>query len=317
MSAIPPSSSSTAAALSGSSTKKPKKQSVSGGFVSARIASLENKRLSDSSSLAPSRVRMAPPVAENEALIRDLIAQNAKLSKAFNLLKAKRNPELGVSPCMRNEIPSANYSAAMSQKDLADTKAFLQRLPPMPKKMLDFLESCGSDGIKAKETHIAVPLVKNLAIDLDGKIVEMPRILENLDALDKASGGKGCRFGFMQEGKFDLQEPPAVEFEWAVMTRDVLPGTKGQSYVFQANLLAQKGYEVPSFIDVVSTIIWAKYHFGISLFLGSPIVHTRCRQKQDGSLVVVGGTPGESLSVLVNNNNSSNLGMAGFRRNFL
>ena len=122
----------------------------------------------------------------------------------------------------RFNLPSV-YTA-ITPEQWANPTEFLATLPPMPQALADFLAGpCPINAKKkAAETHIVVPLVKNIITCVNGVSTTVPRSLKALDKLDKDAGGKGCKCNW--EFLEPIADKPAeVEFEWAVMTREMIP----------------------------------------------------------------------------------------------
>jgi len=187
--------------------------------------------------------------------------------------------------------------SSISAEEWASPQLLLDNLPPYPQAMQDFLE--GPDPFdaakKARETHFVVPLLKNFTIDG----VEKPRTLENLDALDKATGGIGCRFIWDRILDPANDKPAEVEFQWAVMTKNVVPGSRHQSYSVQKDLVEKKGYEVPGFLDAATCILWEHRHSGNRLFTADSELstYTRCKENIDSLKLLVGGFAPDGLYV--------------------
>lgn len=177
--------------------------------------------------------------------------------------------------------------SSISAAEWATPQLLLDKLPPYPKAMQDFLDGLDPfDPTKnAKDTHFVVPLIKSFTIDG----VEQPRTLKNLDALDKQTGGVGCRYIWGRILDPAVDQPTEVKFEWAVMTKDVVPGSRNQSYPTQKGLVEAKGYEVPGFLDAVTCILWEHRRSRNRLFNTEPCTYTRCKEAIEGWQLVVGG----------------------------
>jgi hypothetical protein len=188
---------------------------------------------------------------------------------------------------------------SISLEDWANPAAFLAKCPPKPKALVDFMEGpCPIyPGKRAKETHIAVPLTKNFTRIIDGVTVTVPRTLKTLDEFDKASGELGCRTISKPILKPDVDKPSEIDFQWVVMTQDVLPESRNASCEDQDRLVSAKGYQMPGFLEVITCILWANRSLGIRLYSNSPLTYTRCYEKVQGSPVAVGGFSPLGLNV--------------------
>ena len=166
--------------------------------------------------------------------------------------------------------PLPVYPNSMTLEQWANPAAFLATLPPMPQALVDFLDGpCPLyPGKKAGETHIVVPLVKNITTHKKGVSVTKPRTLKTLDKFDKDSGGAGCRHIWGKVLSPDVDKPAEVEFEWAVLTKGALPRSTFYycpTYDSEKRLAEEKGYQVPGILDAVTCLLWATRYSGITL----------------------------------------------------
>jgi hypothetical protein len=192
----------------------------------------------------------------------------------------------------------------------------LSMFPPMPKEMQDFLEGpCPIwPGKKASETHIAFPLFPEINVKpaIEGVSSSEPRTLDSLDRLDKASDGTGYQFFWNQIPK---NTPADKEFRWAVMTNDVLPGSRNQTYDTQKKLVASlKGYEVPKVLDAATAILYANQYSKKRFFSDNPWTFTRCMENIQGYQLVVGGFIPGCLYFNYNNFDDDSIGVGGLRK---
>ena len=192
------------------------------------------------------------------------------------------------------------YPTSITPEQWANPAAFLATLPLMPQALEDFLDGpCpNTPGKTARETHIVVPLIKNITILEKGISVTKPRTLRTLNKLDRDSGGAGCAPFLDKLLKPEVNKPAEVEFEWAVMTKDILHGSRNQNYDAHQQLAREKGYQVPGFLDAATCILWAQHHSGTRLYSENPQTYTRCQEILAGYYPVVVGcfSPG-GLSV--------------------
>ncbi len=249
-------------------------------------------------------------------LLKDPQEKRHFLLKAAHSAAQQGKPELAESFRKNAEIPL--YPTSISQQDWANPAAFLDKLPPKPQALIDFLAApCpiyGNEGKTAAETHIVVPRIKNITLIIDGAPVQVPGNLKNLDLLDKASGGKGCRLIWDEILKPEVDKAPEVAFEWVVMTRDVLPGSRNKAYDIQKALAEAKGYQVPGFLDAATAILWENQHSNTRLFNDNPWTYTRCHEKLQGYQLVVGGFAPAGLFVSNYYGDDERIGVAGLRK---
>lgn len=180
-------------------------------------------------------------------------------------------------------------------------------LPPYPPALREFLDDDCTiwPGRKRHETHIVVPLFPHVL--LNGAIV--PLTLESLDELDKSSGGPGYRYLWDQ---IPADVPAEGGFRWAVMTNDVIPGSRNLSYAEQCKLLPP-GYEAPGVLNAARAILWENRCSGRRCFTDAPWTYTRCRENVQGYQLVVGGFAPAGLHVNGNFYGSVSIGLAGWR----
>jgi hypothetical protein len=192
----------------------------------------------------------------------------------------------------------------------------LTMFPPMPQEMKDFLEGpCPIwPGKKASETHIAFPLFPEINVKpaVEGISSAEPRTLDSLERLDKASGGTGYRYLW---GQISENTPADKEFGWAVMTNDVLPGSRNQTYDTQKKLVANlKSYEVPTVLDAATAILYANQHSKKRFFNDTPWTYTRCVENIQGYQLIVGGLTPDGLIVSTGYSDCDPIGVGGLRK---
>ena len=200
------------------------------------------------------------------------------------------------------------YPNSITPEQWANPAGFLETLPLMPQALADFLDGpCPIyPGKTVRETHIVVPLVKNFTTLVDGEPMTVSRTLQALNKLDQASGGVGCGNIWSKILEPEIDKPTEVAFEWAVMTKDVLPGSKAKYYDTQKRLAEEKGYQVPGFLDAATCILWEKRHSGTRLYSDNPLsvnpmTYTRCREMLEHYHVLVGGFASCGLFVKTDN----------------
>jgi len=107
---------------------------------------------------------------------------------------------------------------------------------------------------------------------------------------------------------------------WALMTKDVIPGSRNESYVKQQIIvsdLAKKAlitYEVPESLEAAVSILSKYVSSRIRLFSANPWTYTRCQDKVQGYQVVVGGFAPSGLDVGGNDYDNAHIGVAVLRK---
>lgn len=185
-------------------------------------------------------------------------------------------------------------------------------LPPYPQELKNFLaENCTIwPGKKRSETHIVVPLFPHVVIN-DAII---PLTLESLDQLDKSCGGPGYSFLCDRIPRNNLAEK---EFRYAVMTNDVIPGSRNRTYHDQLKLLPP-GYEPPGVFDAARAMLWENRRSGKRYFNDKPWTYTRCKETILGCSLVVGCFASNGLGITIHNlqgyYDNGSVGIAGWRK---
>ncbi len=134
--------------------------------------------------------------------------------------------------------------------------------------------------------------------------------LDSLDQLDKSSGGPGFIYVW---DKTPNNIPAENEFHYAVMTIDVIPGSRYRSYDDQIQLLPA-GYEVPGVFDAARAILWTNRRAGRRCLSDNPPTFTRCKEMIEGYQLVVGGFGPSGLAVYGHYYDSEYIGIVGWRQ---
>ena len=240
-------------------------------------------------------------------LTKDPIEKRELLLKAADLAHIARQFDL--ERVFRKEAERPLISNVISKKEWAAPQTINL---PYPQELKDFLAGDCTiwPGKKRSETHIVVPLFPQVAIN-DAPI---PSTLDSLDQLDKSSGGPGYRYLWDQIPK---NIPAEKEFHYAVMTNDVIPGSRNKSYDAQLQLLPA-GYEMPGVFDAARAVLWENRRSGKQCFNDNPWTYTRCQEIIQGYRLVVGGFDPSGLNVNASDSDHhENIGVAGWRKFWL
>ncbi len=210
-----------------------------------------------------------------------------------------------------SEGESPVYPTAMSEEDWANPAAFLKKLPPMPRALVDFLEGpCPiHEGKQAKETHFVVPLTKNFTKGVEGNLVTLPRTIGNLHDLSIATKGPRC-VNYWDLGEKD--KPSEIEFEWAVMTREVFPNSKGEDYDVQKQMVEEKGYQMPGILEAATCILFEHRRSGIYLY--NFMTYTRCHESFHKDFYAAVGNFSKRGLFVNSCFDSGGVGVAGIRK---
>ena len=173
--------------------------------------------------------------------------------------------------------------------------------PTLPSNIGDILNSTCPfwPGKQVKDTHLLVliPATVNgepYNLNLLSELIQHPR-----------GGGhatKYRRYGSNIQKQFGPRSPGRSY--WALMTRDVLEGSRNKTYANQQALVAEHAkrtqlpYELPGALEAATAILSHYVRSGERLYTDSPWTYTRCRELEDGKYpVVVGGFSSGGLVV--------------------
>ena len=187
--------------------------------------------------------------------------------------------------------------------------------PPLPPNMHEILASrCPFDPTKSvQETHllVLVPARVNgapLTLNLLGELVKKPKggghVTQYRDVWDPISKQYGA--------------VPCQESHWVLMSRDVIPGTRSQSYKDQCDILARfADCQVPTLLEAAVCVFMEYVATGNRLYSDSPWTYTRCVEKVKGYEkypTVVGGFSAGGLHVSIDGYVHEYDGLASLRK---
>lgn len=216
-------------------------------------------------------------------------------------------------------VPSMAFGAAEWRKYFGDVGAE----PPLPPNIEQILSrpcpftpplgrsqwSPFGSGKTIRDTHllVLVPQTVNgrpLTLQLLGELVQKPL------------QGHASKYGCFLLGKYT--DPPASRSRWALVTRDVVEGSRNKSYKDQQAVLASYSqntgmpYVVPRVLDATTAIFMEHARSGIKLYGKSPYTLARCQEKYDANgQLVVGGFSASGLHVSHDFYASENVGVGG------
>jgi hypothetical protein len=169
--------------------------------------------------------------------------------------------------------------------------------PPLPPAIGNVLNNpCPFwPGKKIHETHLLVLVPQTV----NGQ----PLTLKSLGELvKKPLQGHASKYGGFFLGRYT--DPPAPRSHWALVTRNVIEGSRNKNYQKQQAVLAgynQKAhmsYVVPKILDVTVAIFMEHVRSGIKLYGDSYLTYTKCQQSYNAEWeLVVGGFSAYGLRV--------------------
>jgi hypothetical protein len=160
---------------------------------------------------------------------------------------------------------------------------------------------------KVRETHLLVliPQIvhgKALNLKLLGELVEKPL------------QGHATKYDYFDLGEYT--DPSAPKSHWALLTRDIIEGSRNKPYSEQEALIKAKApYEVPTLLDATVCIFMEYIRSGVRLYSNNPYTVTGCQEKYNASYqLVVGGFSAAGLHVRNVHYDREYCGVGGLRK---
>jgi hypothetical protein len=192
--------------------------------------------------------------------------------------------EFGVS-CLR-QFGNRHYcpSALLYSFGAEEWRQYLGEVeegPPLPTHIVDTLNSACPfwPGKQVKDTHLLVliPATVNgepFSLNLLGALIQRPQ-----------GGGYSTEYSYYGSAirkQFGAQSP--VRSYWVLMTRDVLEGSRDETYASQQALVAHHAsrtgcpYELPDALEAATVISSHYVRSGERLYADAPWTYTRCQE---------------------------------------
>ncbi len=186
-------------------------------------------------------------------------------------------------------LPSIAFSKAEWAKYFGDVGIE----PPLPIDIQAILRSpCPFwPDKKVEETHILVLIPQTV----NGK----PLSLKSLgELIQNPKQGNKTQYRFFYPGEYK-PDTPGEASHWVLMTKDVIPGSRAQSYAKQQELVGKaRSYQVPKVLEATASILMEHVRSGNRLCSDKPYTYTRCQEKYDKDWqLVVGGFSAAGLCV--------------------
>lgn len=204
------------------------------------------------------------------------------------------------------------------------------KVPPLPSNIYEILQSpCPFwPGKIVKETHILVLIPQTITKIVDSQPVTYPLTLKTFNRLLKSSINytrAKCKVeldGFLPK----YGDVPIAQSHWVLMTNHLTPLCMNPEarYSYKKALIEKRGYEVPSYLDAIISILMDNIHSARHHFT---CVYTFCQETIDegATISLVGdfssasqqlriiGAP-TNFYIFENNALSNMLNLAGVRR---
>jgi hypothetical protein len=230
---------------------------------------------------------------QQEAQRQSQLALQAQLAQLSAQGEAKK------AELSRTSVPSMAFGAKEWSQYFGEVGA----APPLPADIDAILNSpCPFWGGKlVKDTHLLVLV--------PAKVNGRPFTLNLLGELIKSPKGGGSKTKYRHYDS-DVQkelgaQSPGSSY-WVLMTRDVLPDSRGKTYDAQKEMVAAHAsrlrlpYEMPHVLEAATAILLHHARTGERLYTDAPWTYTRCQEKVVNNMYppVVGGFSSGGLDVI-------------------
>jgi hypothetical protein len=203
-------------------------------------------------------------------------------------------PSMAIVPDSRISVPSM----AIGPKEWKQYFGEVGAAPPLPANINEILNSSCPfwPGKQVKDTHLLVLVPATVdgrpfTLDLLGELIKDPQ-----------GGFRKAEFEiYGNEVRRELGAQSPGSSYWVLMTRDVLPGSRGKTYDAQKALVAAHvHYDIPYVLEAATAILLHHARIGERLYTDDPWTYTRCQEKVLGNKypVVVGGFSSGGFLVL-------------------
>ncbi len=158
---------------------------------------------------------------------------------------------------------------------------------------------------KVEDTHILMLIPQTV----DGKPLSL-KILGEL--IQQPKHGNETKFQYIRAGEYN-PDMPAEASHWVLMTKDVIPGSRAQSYVVQQHLVEKaRKYQVPKILEATTCILMEHVMNRKHLCSDNPWTYTRCQEGfNNKSQLAVGGFSDSGLLIDDSGLDCASIGVVG------
>jgi hypothetical protein len=265
-----------------------------------RLATERAEKRALEEQLRTTKNKIATEIAEKRAV-------EGQLTTAANQLATERAEKRAVEGQLRTATEQlatekAEKRAVEGQLTWKQYFGGVGAAPPLPTNINEVLNSSCPfwPGKLVKDTHLLVLVPATVdgrpfTLNLLGDLVKSPK-----------GGGSKTEYGCYDDAvKEELGAQSPRSSYWVLMTRDVLPGSRGKAYDAQEALVAAHAsrlnlpYEMPDALSAATAILLHHARTGERLYTDAPCTYTRCQEKVLGNEypVVVGGFSSGGIDV--------------------
>ncbi len=185
-------------------------------------------------------------------------------------------------------IPSMAFGPAEWEKYFGE----VDPAPPLPADIEEILNSSCHywPTKKVSETH--------LLFYVPSQVDDKPLTLNSLGHLiqNPKGGGKKTKYRYYKDDLVKAYGSKVTEAHWVLMTRDVVPGSRKNTYLKQCDL-SKGGDEPLHLLDATVGILMSHTMSGKRLFGDNPWTDTRCQEVYGGYQICVGSFSLDGLSL--------------------
>ncbi|MDJ0652359.1 MAG: hypothetical protein QNJ27_05075, partial [Simkaniaceae bacterium] len=102
---------------------------------------------------------------------------------------------------------------------------------------------------------------------------------------------------YLDVAQREIGSRPAPLSYWALLTKDILPGSRNKTYS-QQQVLIKKPYTVPQALEIVTGILMHHVQAGEKLYPASPKTYTRCQERyKTGRYALIGAFSSAGIEI--------------------
>ena len=220
---------------------------------------------------------------------------NAKLNEM--VVTSSTSMELNVENCpLLTEVVFRDE--AFGKKEWEKYFGEVGEEPPLPANIEEILnEPCPFwENKKVKETHLLV-LIPNT---INGKPFTMNYLGELIQNLES---GHSTKYGYYYNGAKEAVGDKSYPSHWVLMTRDIIPGSRGKSYSDCCGLIANHSketgfpYGLPHLLEATASILMHYVRTGERLYSENPRTDLYSQDVDKDNALVVGSFASGGLNV--------------------
>lgn len=273
-----------------------------------KVAEGEDTKPLDAIKKIVRQARITPaPIESVSKNVMKVISSNLETRDLVNLSKSSKTlQELTRGPLAPDLLAKITIGSKEWEK-----LGIVTRGPPLPANIDQILKSnCPFfEGKKVFQTHTLVLMPGGLSINELGQQMRHLREGDNETVFDPSSWNSV----FNEVGDATVDEP-----YWALITNDVVPGSRGKLLVEQKELVEREGYEVSTISEAITLPTMHKEYSGENaenLLPEEPLTYARCADRVLGRYLSVGAFGPSGLSVIYSSH-PNNIGVLAVRRFF-